>query len=50
MVILVDRVTSENGTRQVSGFVLFMLLLMLMFMSRQFLLVLMLMLVFVLMC
>jgi len=47
----VERVTSENCTRQIiiSGFVLLMFPLMLMFMSRLFSLVLMLMLVLVLM-
>ena len=45
----VERVTSENCTRQISGFVLLMFLLMLMFMSWLFSLVLMLMLVLVLM-
>jgi len=44
----VERVTSENFTRQISGFVLLMFLLMLMFMSRLFSLVLMLMLMLVL--
>jgi len=45
----VERVTSENCTRQISGFVLLMFPLMLMFMSRLFSLVLTLMLVLVLM-
>ena len=45
----VERVTSENCTRQISGFVLLVFPLMLMFMSRLFSLVLMLMLVLVLM-
>ena len=45
----VERVTSENCTRQMSGFVLLTFLLMLMFMSWQFSLLLMLMLVLVLM-
>ena len=44
----VERVTSENCTRQISGFVLLMFPLMLMFMSRLFSLVLMLMLVLML--
>ena len=44
----VERVTSENNTRQISGFVLLMFLLMLMFMSHLFSLVLMLMLVLML--
>ena len=45
----VERVTSENCTRQISGFVLLVFPLMLMFMSRLFSHVLMLMLVLVLM-
>ena len=45
----VERITSENCTRQISGFVLLIFVLMLMFMSRQFSLVLMLILVLVLM-